>query len=369
MKALILVGGYGTRLRPLTLSLPKPLVPFFNKPMVKHQIEALVRAGVTEVVLAIQYQPQLMCDALSPLEKELGVKISYSRENEPLGTAGPLALARDVLTEGGECFFVLNSDVTCEFPFEALLAYHKSHKKEGTIMVTRVEEPSKYGVVLYEQPAGVIHNFVEKPQEYVGDRINAGIYIFNPSILDRIVLKPNDVTGTLNEVSIEKEIFPAMCRDKQLYAMDLAGFWMDVGQPKDYLIGMCMLLSSTHKLSPSTLRTGPNFKGNVLVHESVKIGSDCLIGPNVVIGRGVTIGDGCRISRATIMDGCRIGNNSWISNSILGWECNIGRWTRIEGCSVLGKDVTVKDELFLNGAKVLPNKTVSESCANPQVLM
>lgn len=214
MKALILVGGFGTRLRPLTLTVPKPIVEFANQGMMVHQLEALVRVGVKEVILAVNYQPQLMSSYLEKYEKQFNIKITYSRETEPLGTAGPLALARSMLLEGAkpdEPFFVLNSDVICDFPFAEVLAFHKAHGKEGTIMVTKVEEPSKYGVVV-SKPSGEIERFVEKPKEYVGNRINAGIYIFNRQILDRIELRPT---------SIEKEIFPAMCAQAQLYAMDL----------------------------------------------------------------------------------------------------------------------------------------------------
>lgn len=132
-----------------------------------------------------------MAKALKPYEELLNVKIEYSHELEQLGTAGPIALAKDLLLQGDalekqEPFFVLNSDITSEFPFDDLLKFHKSHGKEGTIMVTTVAEPSKYGVVVYDTKSGKIDRFVEKPQEYVGNKINAGIYIFSPSILERI---------------------------------------------------------------------------------------------------------------------------------------------------------------------------------------
>ena len=163
MKALILVGGFGTRLRPLTLSVPKPLVEFINKKMIMHQIEALSKIGVNEVVLAVNYKPELMKKQLEQDLENIGVKITYSRETEPLGTAGPLALAKEILdNKSGEPFFVLNSDITCEYPFQELLNFHKNHGKEGTIMVTKVEEPSKYGVVIYDNN-GKISRFVEKP--------------------------------------------------------------------------------------------------------------------------------------------------------------------------------------------------------------
>jgi len=147
MKALILVGGFGTRLRPLTLSFPKPIVEFANKGMLLHQIEALVNVGVKEVVLALAEQPEKVQSYISSYEQKLGIKITCSVEEQPMGTAGPLALAKQILTSNGtsnEPFFVLNSDVTSEFPFEKLLQFHKAHGKEGTIFVTKVEDPSKY---------------------------------------------------------------------------------------------------------------------------------------------------------------------------------------------------------------------------------
>lgn len=158
---------------------------------------------------------------------KLGVELIFSHETEPLGTAGPLALAKKLLAASSEPFYVLNSDVICDFPFKQLDQFHRSHGQEGTIVVTRVEEPSKYGVVLYDE-SGCIESFIEKPQEFVSNKINAGIYIFNPSILDRIEVRPT---------SIEKEIFPRMAEEQQLYAMELPGFWMDIGQPKDFLTG------------------------------------------------------------------------------------------------------------------------------------
>jgi mannose-1-phosphate guanylyltransferase len=272
MKALILVGGFGTRLRPLTLSLPKPLVPFANQPMVIHQIEALVKAGVDHVVLAVNYRAEIMEKEMESHATRLGIKISMSLETEPLGTAGPLALARDILNDG-QPFWVLNSDVICEFPFAATLAFHKAHGKEGTLLVTEVKEPSKYGVVVYNEESGQIERFVEKPQVYVGNKINAGLYLFNSGILDRIELKPT---------SIEKEIFPKMAANDNLYCMELPGFWMDVGQPPDFLTGTGMYLESCSKLNPGTLATGAHIVGNVLVHETVTIGKDCKIGPDVV---------------------------------------------------------------------------------------
>ncbi|TPX71452.1 hypothetical protein SpCBS45565_g01035 [Spizellomyces sp. 'palustris'] len=360
MKALILVGGFGTRLRPLTFSKPKPLVDFANRPMILHQIEALAKVGVTDIVLAVNYQPQTMVDAMEKVEHEFNVKIHFSIETEPLGTAGPLALARDVLAKDDSAFFVLNSDVICEFPFKQMLDFHKSHGCEGTLMTTPVDDPSKYGVVVLKESTSQIDRFVEKPKEFVGDCINAGIYIFNPSILNRIEPKPT---------SIEKEIFPHMARDGQLHAMPLKGFWADVGQPKDFLTGSALYLNSLASHTPDTLASGPQIVGNVLIHPSATIGAGCKIGPNVVLGPNTIIGDGVRLSDAVIMDGARVMDNALIRDSIVGWSSSVGRWSRLERVTVLGEDVHVSDEIYVNGACVLPHKSVGANILEPKIVM
>ncbi|XP_074054060.1 mannose-1-phosphate guanylyltransferase catalytic subunit beta isoform X1 [Macrotis lagotis] len=390
MKALILVGGYGTRLRPLTLSTPKPLVDFCNKPILLHQVEALVRkAGVNHVILAVSYMSEALEKEMKEQELRLGIRISLSHEQEPLGTAGPLALARELLTENSDPFFVLNSDVICDFPFAAMAQFHRHHGQEGTIVVTKVEEPSKYGVVVSEADTGRIHRFVEKPQVFVSNKINAGMYIFSPSVLQRIQLKPT---------SIEKEIFPVMAKEGKLYAMELPGkwsrvglsrvgcdrvggpvcsapvavplgFWMDIGQPKDFLTGMCLFLQSMRQTQPEQLHSGPGIVGNVLVDPSARIGQNCLIGPNVSLGPGVVVEDGVCIKRCTVLRGAHIRSHSWLDSCIVGWRSRVGQWVRMENVTVLGEDVIVGDELYLNGASVLPHKSIGESVPEPRIIM
>jgi len=358
MKALILVGGYGTRLRPLTLSRPKPLVEFANLPIVVHQLKALVAAGVNHVVMAVCYLAEEMENELGAFAKEMGIRLSFSVESEPLGTAGPLKLAEKILNDGSnEPFFVLNSDVICEFPFKEMFEFHKKHGKEGTIVVTKVEEPSKYGVVLYEKESGKIEKFLEKPPEFVSNRINAGLYIFNTSILDRIEPKPT---------SIEKEVFPNMSKAGELFAFDLRGFWMDIGQPKDFLKGLGLYLSSCPQ---NILAKGPSIVGNVLMDPTAKIGDGCKIGPDVSIGPGVVIEDGVSMKRCTVMRDTTVKSHSWIDNSIIGWQCSIGNWVRIENVTVLGEDVIVNDELYINEAIVLPHKVIKNSVPEKEIIM
>uniref|UniRef100_A0A0D9V7R8 mannose-1-phosphate guanylyltransferase n=1 Tax=Leersia perrieri TaxID=77586 RepID=A0A0D9V7R8_9ORYZ len=324
-------------------------------------IEALKEVGVTEVVLAINYRPEVMLNFLKDFEDKLGITITCSQETEPLGTAGPLALARDKLVDGsGDPFFVLNSDVISEYPFAELIKFHKNHGGEATIMVTKVDEPSKYGVVVMEEATGMVEKFVEKPKVFVGNKINAGIYLLNPSVLDRIELKPT---------SIEKEIFPRIAADAKLFAMVLPGFWMDVGQPRDYITGLHLYLDSLRKRSADRLATGTHIVGNVLVHESAKIGEGCLIGPDVAIGPGCVVEDGVRLSRCTVMRGVRIKKHACISNSIIGWHSTVGQWARIENITILGEDVHVGDEVYTNGGVVLPHKEIKSSILKPQIVM
>lgn len=362
MKALILVGGFGTRLRPLTLSVPKPLVDFANKPMILHQIEALKVIGVDEVVLAISYQPEVMQNFLKEFEARLNIKITCSEETEPLGTAGPLALARDMLIDGsGQPFFVLNSDVISEYPLNEMIQFHQSHGGEASIMVTKVDEPSKYGVVVMEEGTGRVQRFVEKPQVFVGNKINAGIYLLNPSVLDKIELRPT---------SIEKEVFPRIIEDKKLFAMVLPGFWMDVGQPRDYISGLHLYLDSLRQNAPEKLAVvGSSVIGNVIIDESARIGEGCLIGPDVCVGPDCVIESGVRLSQCTIMRGVRVKKHASISRSIIGWHSTVGQWARAENMTVLGEDVHISDEVYSNGGVVLPHKEIKTSILKPEIVM
>lgn len=324
--------------------------------MILHQIEALAAAGATDIVLAVNYRPDVMTAALKKYEQKYGINITFSVESEPLGTAGPLKLAEKILGKDDSPFFVLNSDVICDFPFTELAEFHKSHGQEGTIVVTKVEEPSKYGVVVHKPShPSRIDRFVEKPVEFVGNRINAGIYILNPSVLKRIDLRPT---------SIEQETFPAICKDGELHSFDLEGFWMDVGQPKDFLSGTCLYLGSLTKRSSKQLTPATEpyvYGGNVLIDPSAKIGKNCRIGPNVTIGPNVIIGDGVRLQRCVLLENSKVKDHAWVKSTIVGWNSTVGKWARLENVTVLGDDVTIGDEVYVNGGSILPHKTIKQN--------
>eukprot|EP01083_Nonionella_stella_P157858 512953_1 len=236
LKALILVGGYGTRLRPLTFTKPKPLCEFVNKPIVLHQIEALVQVGVREIILAVSYKPKQLEDELKHIASKLKIKIHFTLEKVPMGTAGPIKLNEDLLNiNDPDPFFMLNADVIADYQFDKLLQFHCKHKAEGTIYVTPVKDPSRYGVVVADQ-YGKVSQFVEKPKDMkYGNEINAGLYILNKSIIKRVPMQPT---------SIERVIFPQMAKEGQLYELGLSSYWMDVGKPCDFLAGQKIFLNA-----------------------------------------------------------------------------------------------------------------------------
>lgn len=366
MKALILVGGFGTRLRPLTLAMPKPLVPFVNKPMIIHQVMALKEAGVTEVILAVAYRPDAMFEEMSRWAKEIGVTFVYSHETTPLGTAGPLALAAEHLLKDDEPFFVLNSDVTCKFPLKELLAFHKNHGKEGTIMVTQVVEWSKYGVVVYDKASGKVDRFVEKPKDFVGDRINSGIYILNKSVLKRIPLE---------KTSIETQVFPAMAKDGELFCMELEGFWMDIGQPQDYIAGLDKFLPHMPEriakavTAEEAAKGGFTVTGPVVIDPTATVEAGAELGPNVTIGAGSKIGPCARLSNCAILTNTVVGKGAYINKSIIGWNNTVGAHAHLDNVTVTGDDVQIAPALVINGAKVLPNKGVKANVEKPEIIM
>ena len=384
-KGLILVGGLGTQLRPLTLTKPKALIDFGNKPLLLHFIEALVRAGVTEIVLAISYRPEVLEECVQKCQLEHNIKITCSQEHEPLGTAGPIALARSSgLLDDQQPIFVMNCDTACDFNLRALYDFHVAHGKMGTIMVTRVDEPAKYGKsVVVAHQTGLVERFVEHGRTFAGNLINAGVYIFSPAIFERI--RPG-------HASMEREVLPQLAAEDQLYSMGLEGYWMNVKKPRDFLQGHSLYLSYLAKQRRSELaeeapaqpgpprrnrsidrladcEKTPSFIEPVICDPSAKVGEGCHIGPEVTIGPGCVIEDGVRLSRCILLEGVRVCAHSTVQNSILGWKSSVGKWTRVEGVCVLGLDVHVGDELFVNGALILPHKSIDTSVAEPQIIM
>lgn len=361
MKALILVGGFGTRLRPLTSNIPKPLVKFCGRPMVEWQIEALVKIGVKEIVLAICYKDDLMKQFMKQMNDKYNISIVCSVETEPLNTGGPIKLAEKYLRSSessdtkNKMFFVLNSDVICDYPFTKMIEFHRSKEADITVLVTRVENPSRYGIVVHDDKDLKVQKFVEKPQEYVGDFINAGIYIFNERMLDKI---------ELGNVSLERDIFPSIAKEGGMYVMHLENFWKDIGMPKDFIEATQILLKHfyNHGIKEvddfNVIADHQNFVGINLIHKHAIIDDESLIGPYCVIHQNVKIDKGVRVYNSAIEAGCHIGKYAHIFNSILAKDVKVGRWVRIDKQSIIAENVKIQNDILLLTHKAEPNDLI-----------
>lgn len=200
---------------------------------------------------------------------------------------------------------------------------------------------------------------MEKPTEFVSNKINAGLYLFNTSIIDRVPDAPT---------SIERKTFPMMVTDQQLTMMVLDGFWMDIGQPKDFIKGSKLYLKSLRD-KEQTLAEGKHIKGNVWIHETAKVDPTALLGPNVMVGANCEIGPGARIRDTVLLEGSVIEGFNLIVGGLIGWNNIIKRWARLEPTTITGDGVEVGEEAYLNGLTICPNKVVNGSHPEPKIIL
>lgn len=336
-KAIILVGGWGTRLRPLTYTVPKPLVPFCNRPMLRYQLDKLVQAGVRTVVLAVSYHSDQIAAECAVYEREYGIEVVCSREERPLGTAGPLALAAPLLR--GSSFFVMNSDICSGADLAEMAAAYAASPAVGLIMAHPVADPSRYGLVVAD--GARIVSFTEKPETLAGAGpwlINAGTYVFNDTVLDEIPLE---------EAALERTLFPRLAARGELEQYALHSFWMDIGQVPDYLVGQRLWL-------------GADCEGcGVCLPGGTVRGPRMCARRNVVLGRGVEVGAGAVLSNCAVFDGARVGAGALLDGCVVGWECVVGAAARIGGDSALGRGAVVAAGAILVGARVPPGARVA----------
>ncbi|HXQ88698.1 MAG TPA: NDP-sugar synthase, partial [Solirubrobacterales bacterium] len=305
MQAIVLVGGEGTRLRPLTSDVPKPAVTLVDRPFLAYAIEWLAAHGVTEVVLACGFLPDVLEAALEDHE-HAGVAITYVAEPEPLGTAGAIRFAADALGERLEDrFFALNGDVLADLDLSALLRAHAERGASATIGLHPVDDSSAYGLVRCDE-GGRVLEFLEKTGEAVPGEINAGAYVLERSVLDLIPAG--------QAVSIEREVFPRLV-GAGLHGLLLDGYWMDIGTPERYLQASWDILEGTVET-----RVRPTTPG-------------LLIGPGAEIDAGADVGP-----RAVVAGGCRIERGATVADSVL-----------LEGC-VVARDALVRDSILAPGA-------------------
>ena len=318
MQAIVLVGGEGTRLRPLTSDVPKPALTLVDRPFLAYMIEWLSGHGVTEVVLACGFLPDVLQQALGEGEHG-GVKLTYVTEPDRRGTAGAIRFAAEALGDDlDERFLALNGDVLTDLDLTALMNAHREHQARATIALYPVEDAAAYGLVGVDGE-GAVTEFVEKTGEAVPGEINAGAYFLERSVLDLI---PPD-----REVSIEREVFPRLVGNG-LGALRLDGYWMDIGTPERYLQASWDILEG--RVATRVRPTAPGL----------------LIGAGAEIEAGASVGP-----RAVISPGCRVAAGAEVRDSVLLDGCEVGAGARVSG-SVLAAGVTVDAGAVLNGAIV-----------------
>lgn len=324
MKAVVLVGGEGTRLRPLTETIPKPLIPFMNRPFLHHVLDHLARHGVEEVVLSSSY---LEREFKTFLEERGGPpRVVWITEPEPLGTCGAVAGARYLL-DG--TFLVLNGDVLTDLDLSALVAFHRERQAVATIALAPVGDARPYGLVDRE-PDGRVRAFREKPPDPVPGRINAGTYVLEPRALDGV---PEGVA-----VSIERETFPELiARGEPVYSFVWEGYWRDLGTHAAYL--------RAHLDALEGLISGAAYDRPLLA-DGVRLDGSAEVGPLAVLGPAVTVEAGARVDRSVLHRGSRVGEGAVVEDSILGPSSEVGSAAEVRGA------------VLADGARVAPRSRV-----------
>lgn len=337
--AVVLVGGKGTRLRPLTLSAPKPMLPTAGLPFLTHLLSRIAAAGIEHVILGTSYKPAVF-EAEFGDGSALGLQIEYVTEEHPLGTGGGIANVAGKLRN--DTAMVFNGDVLSGADLAQLLDFHRSNRADVTLQLVRVGDPRAFGCVPTNEEHRVVA-FLEKTEDPPTDQINAGCYVFERNVIDRI---PQG-----REVSVEREVFPALLADGdcKIYGYVDASYWRDMGTPEDFVRGSADLVRG---IAPSPALRG--HRGEQLVHDGAAVSPGALLIGGTVVGRGAEIGPGTRLDGAVIFDGVRVEAGCVIERSIIGFGARIGPRALIrDGVIGDGADIGARCEL-LSGARVWP---------------
>ena len=371
MQALILAGGEGTRLRPLTLTWPKPAMPLVDRPFMAYLLDWVSRHGITDVVIACGFGSDSVRAALDD-GGERALSVVYVEEPEALGTAGPLRLAADrgLLDER---FLVLNGDVLADLDLSELIRAHEEQGAVATLALHRVADPSSYGLVRRANgpvapdaspaaPGGEVREFLEKPppEEIDTDEINAGAYVLEPGVIDLIP------RGRM--FSIEREVFPRLV-GRGLYGHRLDGYWMDVGTPERYLEASWDVLEGRVKTElgdrveatdvrvAEGARVDPaaSVRAPALLDAGASVGPSAVVGPRAVIGPGAVIGEHARVAGSVVLGDCRIEPQAEVERSVLAPAVVVGEGARIQPGSVIGEGARIEPGAEIEaGARVDP---------------
>jgi len=329
VQAVVLVGGLGTRLRPLTETIPKQLLPVAGVPMIERVLAQLASHGVDRAILSMGYLPSAFVSAY-PDGMIGGVRVSFAIEPVALGTAGAIRFAG---RSGSihETFLAVNGDVMTDLDVTALIAAHRSKGAEGTIHLTPVDDPGRYGVVACDA-VGLVTSFVEKPEpgSAPSNNINAGTYVLEPSFFDRV---PDTTT-----MSVEREVFPRMVDDRTLYAVVDASYWIDAGTPQAFLQANADILDGTRVVPlPGALT------GGALVLEGASVAASARV-TGSVLGRGVRVGDGASIVDSVVLDGATIGDRASVTDAVIGPG------------AVIGADATLLEYCLIGACEHVPER-------------
>ena len=363
MKAVVMAGGEGNRLRPLTSNQPKPMVPVVGKPCMEHILELLGEHGMSEVIVTVAFLPQAIRSYFGEGET-LGMQIGYSVEESPLGTAGSVRLTAKQLEE---TFLVISGDALCDVDLSALIAFHKEKGAAVTIGLKSVENPLEFGIVVTDEE-GRIERFLEKPSwgQVFSDTINTGIYVMEPEVLNHV---PAD-----RPYDFSKELFPYLLEmGRPLYGFVLDGYWQDIGNLDQFRQANFDALEENVRLNIPGIR----IRGNVWLGEGVEIadleqiegpayvGNYCRISPGAIVGshsvlsNSVTLRERARVTRSVIDASTHIGRSALIEGAILGRSCDIRAHVRIHEGVAIGDEVTIGAEtVVMPGVRIYPYKDV-----------
>lgn len=356
MNALVLVGGQGTRLRPVTYDIPKPMLPVVDRPMIFQIIEWLARYGVTKVVFALGYQSAAFLAAFAGGTYD-GVEVVTAVEPEPLDTAGAIAFAADIAGIIDERLVVINGDILTDLDLKSLIEFHERHHKSATIALTPVLDPSAFGVVPTDL-AGRVLAFIEKPsaESAPTNMINAGTYILEPSVLARI---PRGVP-----VSIERKIFPELVVDGELYALASDCYWLDTGTPERYLRAQRDVLGGKRPtvILPDHVEISPGVRAGIDAEVKGEVTGASYLGARSVVARSalvsdsivgteVVVGEGARLFECVVMAGALIEPGTVLERSIIGPGARIGANCVVTD-SIIGAKYEVKPDVQLDGARL-----------------
>ncbi len=342
MKAVVMAGGFGTRIQPLTHSRPKPMLPIMNKPMMEHTMMMLKDLGISEFIVLLYFKPEIIQDYFKD-GSDFGIKITYVIPDDDYGTAGAVKLAEEYI--GDENFIIISGDLVTDFDFSKLFDFHTSKNAKLSIGLTSVENPLQFGVVIANEN-NVIEKFLEKPSwgEVFSDTINTGIYIIEPEILKYIPKNEN--------FDFAKDLFPfLMGKNIQLMGYSLSGYWRDVGNPESYREVYEDLLSNKANFQISGIKQ--TYPDGVLYSKSTyKLDNSIEIVGTVMLGENVTIAKDVKLINVVIGDNVTIASGSKIRNSVLWDKVTVGKNAKLDNCvicndNIIGKNVKAKAGMIL----------------------